>query len=387
MLINNPHPTTPEYSDNTIKIGIAVSPEEKKEIYHFRYKTYIQEMCKQIDNVDHINKLLYDDLDEWAFLLYAKIHSEIIATIRINIGTLADYPKKLVKFLSLDTFLNSNAKNYNRKITYAAKLMVSPSHRSSPALYLLIAKCYEFSCSNGIEFGFSACNPHLLRLYEQIGWHRYSKNFFDPGYGLLIPIVMLGADIEHFRTIRSPLFRIARKRKDVNTEELEWFYEKYIRNYLMINSQLITEEGLWSILCKNLNCPPTESITLLRELTEAEAKKFLHSCGSLISCDTGDIITTQGDISYSYNVLISGKLKSLTFHHPITEYTLPGQHFGVNGLTEHNKNIESIVAVTSTHILVLSGMAFPRFFHSQPDIAHKVIQTMRDLTKKLCNVQ
>jgi hypothetical protein len=367
---------TTETAENVIKIGIAITPEEKREIYHFRYQTYIEEMSKQIDNVDHNNGLLYDDLDEWAFLLYAKIDSKIIATIRINLGTLADFPRTLVRFLSLDTFLGSSTKNYNHKITYVAKLMVSPSHRNSPALYLLIAKCYDFSCSNGVEFGFSACNLHLLRLYEQIGWHRYSKNFLDPGYGLLSPIVMFGGDIEHFRTIRSPLFRMARKRAIVNTQTVEWFHEKFIKHSPIINSQIVTEEELWSILCKFLNHPPTEAINILRELSEAEAKKLLHSCSSLVQCDTGDMITTQGDISYSYNILLSGKLKSLTFQHPIKEYAIPGQSFGANGLTEHNKHTEDIEAVTTVELLVLSGMAFPRFFHSHPDIAHKIVRNL-----------
>ncbi len=368
-------------SENSIRVGIAVTPEEKREIYHFRYQTYVEEMSKQIDNVDHTNRLLHDDLDEWAYLLYARINSDIIATMRVNIGVLADFPPNLVKFLSLDTFLNSNTQNYNRQFTYASKLMVSPSHRSSPALYLLIAKCYEFSCDNGVEFGFSACNLHLLRLYEQIGWHRYSKNFLDPGYGLLVPIVMVGGDIEHFGKIRSPLFRIARKRKEVTTPTVEWFHEKFTKGSSIINSQIVTEDQLWSIVCNFLHQPPTEAIAILHRLSETEAKKFLHSCGILVQCNTGDVITNQGDISYSYNILLSGKLKSLTFHHPIKEYTVSGQHFGTNGLTEHNKNTEDITAITSTQILVLSGMAFPRFFHSQPDIAHKIVQTMRSLIK------
>lgn len=378
---------TAETSESSIKIGIAITPKEKKEIYHFRYQIYIEEMLKNIEEVDYANKLLYDELDKWGFLIYAKVDSKIIATARINIGTLADFPKQVIEFLSLNTFLGCNTENNINKFSYCSKLMVHPLYRNSPVLYLIIAKCYELSCHNQVQFAFSLCNLHLVRLYEQMGFHRYTKNFFFGGYGLVVPVVFIVNDIQHLRKVRSPLLRLARKRGEVNTQPVEWFRTKFERHVRIINSQLITEEDLWSILCKDLNSLPTESITLLRELTESEAKKFLHSCSSLVHCDTGDIITNQGDISYSYNILISGKLKSLTFQHPIKEYILPGQHFGVNGLTEHNKNTENIAAITSTHILVLSGMAFPRFFHSQPGIAHKIVQTMRELSKKLCDVQ
>ncbi len=380
-MINNSQKTlscTTEGSEGSIEIGIAITPEEKREIYHYRFQAYVEEMSKHIEEADYTNKLLNDDLDEWGFLLYAKINSKLIATARINIGILSDFPVKVVEFLSLDRFKNYFVDNGDQRFSYCAKLFVTPSYRSSPALYLLMAKCYELSLHNQAQFVYCACNFHLLRLYEQMGFHRYSKNFVYPGYGLLTPIIFVLNDIQHLRTIRSPLFRLARKRENVDTQAVEWFYEKFIRNSPKINSQLVTEEELWSILCKGLK-QPTKAIHILRELSEAEAKKFLHSCGSLVQCDTGDIITTQGDISYSYNILLSGKLKSLTFHHPIKEYTSPGQHFGANGLTEHNKHTEDIAAINPVEILVLSGMAFPRFFHSHPDIAHKIVRALSNL--------
>jgi predicted GNAT family N-acyltransferase len=390
-MINNDQKTMPYIegaSESSIVIGIAITPEEKKEIYRFRYQTYVEEMSKHLNDIDSVNRLLHDELDEWTILLSAKIGSKIIATIRLNIGTLEDFPRKLTLILSLDDFQDSYSESSDHKFALITKVMVAPSHRSSPALYLLIVKCYELCDKYGVQFGFGACNVHLLRLYEQMGFHRYNKNFIDPGYGLLIPIVMLADDRQHFHAVNSPLFRIARRKKGViNSQAVKWFHEKFIRNSPNINSKIITAEELWSILCKGLHCSPMKAITLLRELTDTEAKTFLHSCSSLVHCDTGDMITTQGDISYSYNILISGKLKSLTFQYPIKEYTLPGQHFGANGLTEHNKNTEDIVAVTSVQILVLSGMAFPRFFHSHPDIAHKIVQTMRSLTNNPLNKQ
>ncbi|MDF2633733.1 MAG: cyclic nucleotide-binding protein [Pelosinus sp.] len=367
---------TTETSENAIKIGIAITTEEKREIYHFRFQAYVEEMSKHIEEADYVNKLLKDDLDEWGFLLYAKIGSELIASARINIGTLSDFPEKVVKFLSLDRFKMYFDETGDHRFSYCAKLFVIPSYRSSPVLYLLMAKCYELSLHNQVQFVYCACNFHLLRLYEQMGFHRYSKNFVYPGYGLLTSVVFVLDDIHHLRTVRSPLFRIARKRGIVNMHAVEWFHENFTRNALMINSQLITEEELWSLLCNALNCAPTEAIALLHELTENEAKSFLHSCASLVQCYAGDVITNQGDLSYSYNILISGKLKSLTFHYPIKEYTAPGQHFGANGLTEHNIHTEDIAAVTSTQLLVLSGAAFPRFFHSHPDIAHKIVRTL-----------
>ena len=366
-------------SESSIQIGIATTASEKKEVYHLRYNIYIEEMSKQLANADHINKLLYDELDEWTILLYAKIGSELIGTARMNIGILAQFPQEIVESLSLNRFRNFHTEHGDHKFAYATKLMVVPAYRSSSVLYLLIAECYELAYRSQVNFAFVTCNFHLLRLYEQMGFHRYRKNFVDPGYGLLAPAVCLVDDIHHFRAVRSPFFRLARRRGIVNTQASEWFHENFTKHSPIINSQLVTEEELWSVLCKRLACPPTEAIAILRGLSATEAKKFLHCCSSYVHCNAGDLITNQSDISFSYNILLSGKLTSLTFLHPSKEYTKPGQHFGANGLTEHTKHTEDIAAVDSVEILILSGLAFQKFFHAQPDIAHKLVQSVKQI--------
>lgn len=368
--------TTNEITEDSIIQGIATTPVEKREIYHFRYQVYVEEMSKHLEKVDNVNKLLYDEFDEWGILLFVKLGSELIATARINIGTIDDFPQEEATFLSLDMFQDYPIERQNHQFAFVTKIMVAPAHRSSQAFYLLIAKCYELCCDSQVQFMFGICNFHLIRLYEKMGTHRYGKNFFLPGYGLQSPLVLLINDAQHLRMVRSPLFRIARKRGVVNMKAVEWFHNKFIQHSSILNSQSVTEEKLWTVLCERLSSLPTESIAILSHLSVAEAKKFLHCCASYVLCDPGNLITTQGDVSYTYNILLSGKLKSLTFLHPVKEYSLPGQNFGANGLTEHNKNMEDIVATNSVEMLALSGTSFQKFSHSNPEIAHKVVQNI-----------
>lgn len=368
--------------DNSIKVGIAATAREREEIFRFRYQIYIEEMSKQIEGIDHVNKVLYDELDDWTILLYAKIGSTLIATARINIGTSDKYPSQLVNILAFDLFESPLDQN-RPAFAYVTKLMVAPPYRNSPVLYLLIAKCYEICCENQVHFGFGACNVHLLRLYEQMGFHRYTENFVDPGYGLLFPIVMLIDDTQHLRTVRSPLFRSARKNNNINPHIIEWFHGKFLTNSQTINSQTVSEEQLWSVLRERLHCQPTQAIELLQNLSESEAKKFVHGCGVYITCNAGDMITVQGDISYSYNLLIAGKLRSLTFYHPSKHYNSPGQYFGGNGLTGQNAHTEDIIAVSPSELLVLSGLAFRRFSHAYPDIAHKIVRNILTSSQQL----
>ncbi|MCE5285813.1 MAG: GNAT family N-acetyltransferase [Pelosinus sp.] len=360
-------------SEESIKISIAKRSEEKREIYHFRYEIYVEEMSKQLTEADHTNKLLYDDLDEQGLLLCAKVGSKIIATARINIGPVTNFPPILISQLSLDVFQNhKNSLNFS----YCSKLMVAPSYRNSAAVYLLIAKCYELSYANNVSFVFVICNFHLIRFYEKMGFHRFGGNYFIPGYGLMTPLVFSMDDIQHLRVIRSPLFRIARKNNSPNLQKANWFHEKFVSASHIINSQLVTKDELWSTLCNRLGFMPTKGITLLKSLSVEEAKNFLHCCGTIVQCNPGNIVTKQSNISYSYDTLISGKLRSLTFINPVKEYAISGQHFGANGLTEHELHNETIETVDTSEILVLSGINFRKFLYSNLDAAHKIIRTI-----------
>jgi predicted GNAT family N-acyltransferase len=366
-----------------IRIGTAVSAEEKTAIYHFRYQIYVEEMLKQLKQVDHTDKLLYDELDEWGILLFAEIGSELIATARINIGGIGRFPREEANLLALDKFRDSVTAQKGRPIAFVTKVMVAPAYRSSRAFYLLIEKCYELCCANKVDFMFGICNFHLLRMYEKMGTRRYSGNYFLPGYGLQIPLVLLINDIEHLRGVHSPLWRAARKRDGLDGKDVEWFHSHFTNRAAIMNSQLVTEEEVWAAVSERLACLPTKAIAMLEGLTVSEAKKFLHMCASYVHCSTGEVITIQGDVSYTYNILLAGKLRALNLLNPVKEYVIPGQAFAANGLTASNKHTEDIVVVDDAEIAVLSGAAFLKFQHCYPEIGHKIVKNMLQLTQPM----
>jgi predicted GNAT family N-acyltransferase len=358
--------------EESVTLGIATTPKEKLDIYRFRYQIYAEEMSKSFPNMDHINKLLYDELDDWGILLYAKSGSEMIGTLRINIGLLSDFSSFWIQALSLRRFAQFN--NSNQKFAYTSKFMVSQPYRNSTVSYLLSSKSYELCCKEQVPFNFGVCTFHLLRLYEQFGFRRFGRNFVDDGYGLLAPYVLLVDDIEHLRAVRSPFFRQARKRSLLDNQAAKWFDTEFTETSNIINSQLVCQEDLWRFLYARIGTSPNQAIPILQGLSEADAMKFIHCCGIIVQCHPNDHITFQGDTSYALNILISGSLKTLHASEPDRPVILPGQSFGANGLYHHPMHVEDIIAVTDTELLVLSSLTFPKFCHAYPDIAKKIMQ-------------
>ena len=333
-----------EESQKPLIVGIAATAKEKKAIYAFRYRVYVEEMSRQLKPIGNDQELLYDEMDEWSFLVYVKAGSEIVGAGRVNIGSIGDFPLGLVKELSLDRFQKFYEGKKDQKFALSTKVMVAPDYRNSQVLYFIIAKGYELYCKHKVQFSFGGCNMYLLRLYEGIGLRRFGRNFIDPGYGLITPIVWLVDDVEHMRKLHSPFYRLARKREEVNKQVVDWFFTEFPEASNVINSQLVTEEELWAALSARLGNSPDKAIPILQGLSEADAIKFLHECGIVDQCHAGDRITTSGDPSNELNILLSGELHTSNLSEPGANRILPGQHFGAVGLVDHASHTQDVLS-------------------------------------------
>lgn len=360
-------------------VGIAKTAAEKKEIYAFRYQVYVEEMSRRLKTTKNEKGLLYDEMDDWSYLIYVKAGLQIVGTGRVNIGEIEKFPPELINQLSLDRFQKFYEGKENRKFALSTKVMVAPKYRNSQVLYLLIAKGYELYCKHRVQFSFGGCNMYLLRLYEEVGVRRYGRNFVDPGYGLITPIVWLVDDIEHMKKLHSPFYRIARKRQGVNKQVVNWFFNEFPAAIKVINSRLITEKELWKTLSTRLGNSPEQVMPILQGLTATEAMKFLHECGIVAQCHAGDHITTSGDPGNEINILLSGKLQILNAY-PGANKIHPGQHFGALGLVDHTINTQDIIADTLADILVLSRMCFPKFHRRHSAIANQVLNNLSHMT-------
>lgn len=364
--------------ESSIQIGIAATDAEKEKIFRLRYEIYVEEMKRQPNLADHRSKQLVDEIDKWAILLYARVGTEYIGTMRVNIGPIDEFPLDLANVLLMNRFRGFCNESGNPLVAFSSKLMVSKQYRNSAALHLLSAKGYELYCNHHVSFNFGGCNFYLLRLYEQIGCRRFGRSFEDPGYGLLHPFILLVDDINHLKAVRSPFFRKARKREGLNSSATDWFLNEFPEAANMINSQLVTEGELWNIVINHFNGSgsPEAVIPVLQGLTETEASIFLYRCGVIVQCHAGDRIITRGLVSEELNILLSGRL--VASKPPLQEknVVLPGQCFGAIGLLDPATQKMDFEAAAPAEIMVISRQYFRKFSVAYPDVANKILQNL-----------
>ena len=203
-------------------ITVAQSDDERRAIYEFRYRIYIEEMGKPYSHADHALKQFRDELDDRATLLYSTRDGEITGTLRINWGE---------DDAAFTTFTQSCAlANFGQfpadSLSFCSRLMVHQARRSSAVAAALSTTAYLMGRARDTQFNFMHCAPRLVRLFERMGFRQYTRPFRDPEIGSQVPLVLVLEDVDHLRATRSPFLDQALKRINTNYAT-RWFHQQF----------------------------------------------------------------------------------------------------------------------------------------------------------------
>lgn len=352
-----------------IKIILATKRWEREQIYRFRYKIFKEELAKGLPLLMQKKKKISDDLDNNSLLLYAKSKDSIIGTLRITLSHINDFPEWLTNIFSLKKLVPELEPT--QRVGLVTKLAIAPLYRGSTLMYQFLVEFLKLAQEQKVEYFFSGCNPHLISMYERIGFRRFTKiNFTDPGYGLLIPIVLITSDLDHFKAVRSPAYRFLRTKNHHASFDLSKFWSVFPDSKEIPNSQLISEEKLFTYLSSRIGESILNNTPIFNKLTNHELKAFFHF-GTIFHCSSGDAIISKGELSNELYILISGSIA--------TKYQLlvPGDFFG-GGLTKPLLQNNEIIAITEAEILVISYQSFQKYRQLYHHASETILETISD---------
>lgn len=362
-----------------ISIAVATTRKEREKIYRFRYQVYVEEMGKLLSgDVNHRHRLLTDESDDWGLLFYALAGKEIVGTMRLNIGYANQFTDELRECFAMDVFQRFSCPQFpDHKLSVTNKSMVAAPYRRSQVFYLLGSTVYDTFHSQGCQFNFTGGAPYMVALYEQLGHRRYKSNFPVPGYGYMVPMVLMTQDIDHLRRVRSPLWRVARRHEN-SPAAAEWFAREFASASRFVNRQLIGKEDIWQMLAGKLGRPLERAVSLFRGMSEAEAMTCAEA-GHIFLCEAGDAIVHPTDMCNDIFVIMSGVVsvrRKLPDRRPSVTILRPGQVYGEKAYLANGRQNTTVVAQTDTEILVLPRHALERLETQHPAVAAKLFYNM-----------
>jgi len=162
--------------------------EERRAVYRFRYSIYSIELNRDVEGVNHGEKVVRDELDEMEFtkVFYTGSINKITSTIRFLIFEKNSVTKELIDEYSLSDFEEIR----NHPIIFIGRFMVAKDLRGGLfSLRVLITLLQHLVVKYEPKAMLASCKPGLVPHYRRFGLFPYTSNFVVYPDGIEIPIL------------------------------------------------------------------------------------------------------------------------------------------------------------------------------------------------------
>lgn len=358
-------------------IARAHTEQQKNLIYRFRYEIYVEEMNRYHSIADHERRLLREDVDDQSRLYMVTEGDRLIGAMRFTWGADAPFVPRHVTQYDLKPFLDCITAE---QIVVGERFMVSPEYRGTDLLFSMFRTYLEFVNKNRIQLVFGDCEPHLLNLYQGLGFRTYSKrNVNSPETGYLIPLVMIPEDISYMQRINSPLLRVLR---DFGEEARvpHAVCELLTKETAIFSQRFSDPHEYWSQIYAVLNEAKQNTISPFDSMTEEQTTSCLKK-SSTIECSKGDRVVKKGNVARNMYIVLSGTLEARDGNKFVGALTV-GDVFGEMAFLLGTPRTADVYAATDdVKVLSLSESEIRKIIESDPAVAAKL---MLNVSKMLC---
>lgn len=360
---------------------MARSEAERDEVFRFRYRVLVEELDLEPAGIDRDRQVVRDGLDLDALHLTLRQHNAIVATVRLSGGPGAPLPREVDPIFRLAEF-----QPFGRQaLTLTDRLVIARAHNHAEASVLLGA-AYKIARRNGSRFDFTHCAPGLVRLYEQLGYRRYTECFVDSETGYRVPMVLLTEDHGYLRAMRSPLSGIAGGYPNP-PETAQWFARNFPAYAGAGHEPIRDEERFWEYLCERLRQSPTVGVPLFNGMDFRDVRRFLN-IGTILRVRKGETIVRAGTRSEEMYVVLSGAVEARVDAKPVACFGR-GDAFGEIAFLSAEPRSADVVATDDAEVLVLTQDYLKRAMAAFPEVAATVLfnlslvlcQRLRDATQ------
>ncbi len=350
-------------------VYLAQSDEEREAVFRLRYNVYVEELGRYGAIANHQERLFSEPIDGLSFLFYAIRNGEVAGTMRLTWGGRATFPGRQIHQYNLSPFLQEMEPD---QIVVGERFMVTKPYRGSDLLFQLFCSYLEFVNERRIQLMFGDCEPHLLNVYQALGFRNYAAdNINSPETGYLIPLVLIPEDIQYLRQVNSPLAGILKDFGD-DARIPDCTGKLIDRPTAVLSERLVGIGPYWQEVYRSLSNLEDARISLFDGLSEEQIQACLAK-SNVIDCSTGDRILKQGNPAQNIFVLLEGILE-VRNREEVVGTILPGEVFGeIAFLLDRPRTRDVYAVVDDAKVVSLSESTIRSLTGSDPQAAAKLL--------------
>ncbi len=358
------------------QIQRAETEAQREAIYRLRYEIYVEEMGRYRAVADHKRRRLVEPDDARSRLYFAAEGDEVVGTMRLTWGGDGAFTRRHIQQYDLEPFL---AEVPAAQIIVGERFMVTKAHRGSDLIFRLFCTYLRFVNEKRIQLIFGDSEPHLLNLYQGLGFRTYTKrNVNSPETGYLIPLLMVAEDLEHMRAIGSPLTEVL---TDFGADSrLPACLSRLLARDSAVTSQRLTSKEAYvrdvSAALGLAEC----RVSLFDGLSEAQTERCLGK-SSVIECRKGDRLIKKDNVAQNMFVVLSGTLE-VRNGDAVVGLASAGDIVGEMAfLLESPRSLDVYAATEDVRVLSLSESVLKKIIAEDSEAAATLLF---NLSKMLC---
>ena len=350
---------------SAIRISVATG-EEREKCYGLAYEVFCEEMGALLQEADQDRRIVKDDAIEKAHLLCARMDGELAGTMGILKGDERPFPEHFERGFGIARFLPVVPRE---RMALNIRFLVRARFRGTPVPFRLIVEAQNYQMMEGVLLSFCDCQPHLLDLYQSLGFRPCAPVFEQPGFGLMVPLMLCTVDVAHLRSVRSPLIRYSQGAS--GDPELSARICALLPEETPVLNADQLEGDAWSETY-GLLCRPRKKTSAFEGFSERELAAFLDN-GRVLRCSGGQQVILEGQGTKTAFIVLEGAVEARRNGAPIAVFR-EGELFGEFAFLLDARRTADVFALSdSVRLLVLNDRTLQRILASDPAIASKFL--------------
>jgi|688.fasta_scaffold64937_3 hypothetical protein len=339
----------------------AQSAEERQRIYEFRYRVFAEHLGRgDLDGLDHERRVLSDALDPISTHFYFGEFACPVAAGTISPLAEADLPDELSQFLAIGRLKDAVDIQQMQMVNW---LLVDPDQSGASLVPMLLGTCYEQLLEGDTELLLTFCRPGLVAFYERLGLEQYSYATQLKGVGLRCPLMLVMRDELRLSAVRSPLLRVLQRsgREDkasATRVRLEPVVDLFQASQILVNDDLWLETGYNFI---------ERPVPKLFDGIGEDSIRHVMKLASVISCQSGEAITREGETSDDMYLVVSGTFEARRTDTGQVRSLGPGDLFGEIEHLSRESRIETVRSTSPGHIAALKSERIFQWMEKNPE--------------------
>lgn len=197
----------------TINVVRANSDVLRREAFRLRYRVLVGERGFTVTGANADEGLVEaEDATSVVFIAFEGGCS--VGTLAVDRWSETKLRPEVVEHLQLEEVANKAGRS---SIVIVRKLLVTKSHRTSEAAFMLFEKAIADVAEPDVRFAFIDCSPYLVPYYQRLGFRHWGTHFYYDGV-LSVPMCLDLSDLVYLAAVESPLLGIIQSTRNTSNK-------------------------------------------------------------------------------------------------------------------------------------------------------------------------